>query len=85
MLEEEGMEVGGDEGAHPARRNQENSTTHLSTSRRVINIPENIYYNQDGDYKPENIHHFLHTSEFRGGPVCVPPAAQYISTQKLFW
>ena len=39
MLEEEGMKVGGEEGAHPARKK---STTHLSTSRRVITIPENI-------------------------------------------
>ena len=29
MMEEEGMEVGGQEGAHPARRKRKNSTTHI--------------------------------------------------------
>ena len=52
------MEAVGEEGAYPARRKWKKSTNHFSTSRRVITIPENIYYNQDGDYKPENIHHF---------------------------
>ena len=43
MLEEKGIEVGGEEGAHPARRKRKKSTIHLSTFRRVITIPENIY------------------------------------------
>ena len=36
MLEEEGMEVGGDDGAHQARSKRKKSTIHLST---LINIP----------------------------------------------
>ena len=39
----------GEEGAHPARRKRKKTKNNLSTYRRVVTIPENIYYNQDGD------------------------------------
>ena len=49
MLEEKEMGIGGEEGSHPDRRKRKKTKNHLSTSRRVVTIPENIYYNQDGD------------------------------------
>ena len=44
------MEIAG-EGAHTARSKRLRKKNHLSTSRRVVNFNENIYYNKDGVYK----------------------------------